>query len=57
MRLIYLGSSTSLLDDAKEAIISLEEGDETDETFMTKEEEAKMVEKSEPGKPEVITIK
>ncbi len=57
MRLIYLGSSTSLLDDAKEAIISLEEGDETDETFMTKDEEAKMVEKSEPGKPEVITIK
>lgn len=57
MRLIHLETSTSVLNGAKEAIISLQEDDETDETFMKKEEKPKMLEEPEPKKPEVITIK
>ena len=58
MRLVHLSSSTSLLDDAKEAIISLEEGDETGKTFIKPVVEPKEKKKENEKKmPQVITIK
>lgn len=57
MRLIYLESPTTFLDNAKSEIIALAEGDVTKSDFILPPEKPKEMVVEEVPKPEVITIK